>query len=94
MYSDVPSQAYKNTDTSLFAIIRPGLIIMSDETELVVVEVKPFNASPSLKEADAIRVAEHTKKILHWRMVRSKTTKEFCSFGTTASGKYVFFSNY
>ncbi|KAG2230571.1 hypothetical protein INT48_006876 [Thamnidium elegans] len=78
---DVASQAYRDTDTSLFAIIRPDFLIMNGQTELVAVEVKPFNGSPSLVEADEIRVAELTKKLLHRRMAKAKSTKEFSSFG-------------
>ncbi|KAI8048482.1 hypothetical protein BDF21DRAFT_469106 [Thamnidium elegans] len=83
---DVASQAYRDTDTSLFAIIRPDFLIMNGETELVAVEVKPFNGSPSLVEADEIRVAELTKKLLHRRMAKAKSTKEFSSFGIAIAG--------
>lgn len=94
MYSDVASKVFDNTDTSLFATIRPDFLVMNNETELVVIEVKPFNTSHSLLEADEIRIAELTKKILHRRMATAKSEKEFNSFGIIIAGKYNILSFY
>lgn len=59
---------------------------MSDETELVAIEVKRFNTPPSLVDADEVRLAELTKKLLHFRMAKAKSMKEFSSFGMTIAG--------
>jgi hypothetical protein len=94
LYSDVASKVFDNTDTSLFATIRPDFLVMNNGTELVVIEVKPFNTSHSLLEADEIRIAELTKKILHRRMATAKSEKEFNSFGIIIAGKYNILSFY
>lgn len=84
LYSDAASKAFDNTDTSLFATIRPDFLVMNNETGLVVIEVKPLNTSHSLLEADEIRTAEMTKK----------NEKEFSSFGIMIAGKYNILSFY
>lgn len=88
IFSDAPSVIYKNTDKILFETITVDFTVMYKETEVVSVEVKPYNTLESLMELDKVRIAEVSKKKLHKRMVTSKTVKEFSTFGATAVGKH------
>ncbi|EPB83800.1 hypothetical protein HMPREF1544_09433 [Mucor circinelloides 1006PhL] len=85
---DIASNAYKHTNTNVLQRIRPDFLVLDNETELIAIEVKPFNTTQSLIEEDEVRVAELSKKMLHMRMARAKTVKEFCSFGICIAGNY------
>ncbi|KAL9537035.1 hypothetical protein MBANPS3_012144 [Mucor bainieri] len=85
--SDVASEAYKNTNTKSFEIIRPNFVVLHESVELITVEVKPFNTATSLIDEDEARVAELSKKTMHRRMTIAKTVKKFCSFGICIVGK-------
>lgn len=90
IFSDVASKVYKDTDTELFSTIRPDFIVSDGDVELLIIEVKPFNADKSLVEADEIRAAELAKKVLHRRMVKAKNDNEFSTFSMTIVGMYSF----
>ncbi|KAL9536729.1 hypothetical protein MBANPS3_012413 [Mucor bainieri] len=84
---DVASEAYQTTDTNNFKTIRPDFLMLHESVELITVEVKPCNTAKSLIDEDEVRVAELSKKIMHRRMTKAKTVKEFCSFGICMVGE-------
>ncbi|KAI8085963.1 uncharacterized protein B0P05DRAFT_28991 [Gilbertella persicaria] len=66
--------------------IRTDFVIMANGLEVGCGEVKTANTSFYLLEEDRARMAETLKRQLHVRMMKSKKTKEFVSFGILFDG--------
>lgn len=66
--------------------VRTDFILIANDQEIGCGEIKPPGATSQSIEEDRARTSESMKRQLHTRILKSKDTKEFMTFGLVFSG--------
>ncbi|KAI9362409.1 hypothetical protein BD770DRAFT_408206 [Pilaira anomala] len=90
VYWDAQLDCYNCSDMSILRRQTPDAkFVEIGGVEIGAVEVKPFNTSTVDIDNDTVRLGEITKRMLHQRVLKAKSLREYMTFGTMVYGSVV-----